>query len=82
MTGAMCAAGIFRVTHYHEYDNVSDCLAHMPQVDEDDAAGVDAAKDVEAAKDIEMSTVMTTVDAEPAQSGDGSRVSVTVEPSK
>ena len=38
MTGAMCAAGIFRVTHYHEYDNVSDCLAHMPQVDEDDAA--------------------------------------------
>ena len=75
MTGAFCAAGIFRVTHSQsEYDDAAASTAHVRQIDVEDAAGGDAAND----KTVEM----TTVNASHGHVADGTNVAVTVEPGK
>ena len=79
MTGALCAAGIFRVTHSQsEYDDAAASTAHVRQIDVEDvrqdAAGEDAANH----KTVEM----TTVNASHGHVTDSSSVAVTVEPGK
>ena len=75
MTGALCAAGIFYITHSQsEYNDAAASTAHVRQIDDEDAAGGDAANH----KTVEM----TTVNAADSHPTDGNSVAVTVEPGK